>query len=219
MTSIVVLVNGASASGKSRLLAGVQRIALDSAVLRDVRIAQRTTTRTAREAESLPTENHYVSESAFEDAVQAGIIDVHWRRTITAARQNRYGFSLASELAHDGVVLVSANDYLDWTAQTLLSELRRQRRLMVVRILASDETRLARLLARRPPLSSDEMESRMAGVPAELLPLADHVVPNNPEFQSFAEWELMRLIAAFRFASGPWSDDLLSHHAATIGTA
>lgn len=219
MTSIVVLVNGASASGKSRLLAGVQRIALDSGVLRDVRVAKRTTTRKARDAESLPTENHYVDEESFEETVQAGVLDVHWRRTISAAQQNRYGFALASELERDGVVLVSGNDYLDWTTQPVLSALRRQRRLMVVRVWASHETRLARLTARRPALSQVELKSRMAGVRADLLPLADHVVPNNPEFQTLAEWEFLRLIAAFRFAAGPWSDDLLSHDPTTIGTA
>ena len=153
------------------------------------------------DAESLPTENQFLSSKQFEMDVQAGLIDVHWRRPIAEDHVNRYGFSLAPELTHGGVVVLSGNNYLEWRDQPLLVSLRDAGRLMVVRVHATVETRLARLLARRPALSDPEIASRMLDVPGSTLPSADHVVPNDPLFERTAEWELVRLIAAFRFAT------------------
>jgi guanylate kinase len=196
----VALLNGASASGKSRLIAGIQRIASQAGVLRDVRIPKRTTTRPPRENESLSTENRYLSASEFEQKVQTGELDVQWRRPISSTLEHRYGFRLAPELKTPGVLILSANNYLDWRAQPLLQALRRQDRLMVVRIFASEETRLDRLQARRPPLSRTELLSRMADVPAHELPPADFAVPNDHAFQELAEWEFLRLLSSFAFS-------------------
>ena len=201
--SAVVLLNGASASGKSRLVAGVQRIAAEAGVLQGVRVAQRSTTRRARERESLPTENRHLKPKEFEKAVASGELDVHWRRAISPEHEIRYGFSLGAELGAGGIVILSTNNYLDWPKQPLLSALRHGRQLMVVRVFASDQTRFARLAARRPPLSPTELASRMADVRSATLPPADHLVPNDTEFQALAEWEFLRLLAAFRFATAP----------------
>lgn len=199
MRKVAVLINGASASGKSRLIAGLGRRAGESGVLRDLRIAKRTTTRAARDDESLPSENLFLDGEDFYRAAQAGVLDVHWKRPISADHVNRYGFSLAREFDSGGVVILSANNYLDWTRQAPLQALRAEGSLMVIRICASLDTRLSRLRGRRPSLSQSEIGSRMADVPAHLLPPADHVVPNDPAFETFAEWELLRLVATFRF--------------------
>jgi hypothetical protein len=71
---------------------------------------------------------------------------------------------------------------------------------MVVRIHASIDVRLARLRALRPPLSEWEVASRMADVPPERFPPADHVVSNDPGFEESAEWQLLQLITTFRFS-------------------
>jgi len=201
MREVAVLINGASASGKSRLIAGVEQRASESGVLRDLRIAKRTTTRAVRERETLPGENLFLDNEDFYRATQMGTLDVHWKRQISSDHVNRYGFSLARELDAGGVVILSANNYLDWARQPRLQTLRAEGRLMVVRVCASLDTRLARLRARRPMLSELEIGSRMADLPPYLLPPADHAVPNDPAFETFAEWELLRLIAAFRFTS------------------
>ena len=73
---------------------------------------------------------------------------------------------------------------------------------MVVRVYASEQTRRARLAARRPPLTEPELTSRMSDVSPELLPPADHVVPNDPHFQELAEWNLLQLFTSFRFGVG-----------------
>jgi ribose 1,5-bisphosphokinase PhnN len=201
MRKVAVLVNGASAAGKSRLIGGLERRAAESGVLRDLRVAKRATTRAIREAESLPSENLFLDPEAFYQATRAGTLDVHWKRQVSSDHTNRYGFSLARELDAGGVVVLSANNYLDWTRHAPLQTLRAEGRLMVIRICASLDTRLARLRGRRPPLSELEIAFRMADLPAHLLPPADHVVPNDPAFETFAEWELLRLVAAFRFSS------------------
>jgi ribose 1,5-bisphosphokinase PhnN len=197
---VVVLINGASASGKSRLIAGVERRAVESGVFKDLRVAKRTTTRAAREAESLPHENLFLDPEDFHAAAQSGALDVHWKREISSNHVNRYGFSIERELDQGGVILLSANNYLQWTRQASLLALRDVGRLMVVRVSASPETRLGRLRARRPRLSDLEVGARMADLPPHLLPPADHVVPNDPEFERVAEWQLLELIAAFRFS-------------------
>ena len=183
MSADVAVLVGASASGKSRLLAGVQRIAMESGVLTGIRIVERFTTRLPRENESLRTENRHLDIESFESAVRAGQIDVHWRRAICPGQENLYGFSLAPELARNCVVVLSANNYLHWTADPLLRSLRAERRLMVIRILASDEARLARLRARQPKISASELASRMSDVPRNQLAQADHVIPNDPGFR------------------------------------
>jgi ribose 1,5-bisphosphokinase PhnN len=198
---VVVLVNGASASGKSRLIAGVERLANETGVMRGVRIAKRTTTRAAREQETLPNENLFLDPEDFHLATQAGALDVHWKREISRDHVNRYGFAIARELDRGSVLILSANNYLDWEKQQPLQTLRAENRLMVVRVCASVETRLGRLRGRRPKLSDLEIASRMADLPAHLLPPADHVVPNDPEFELTAEWEMLHLISAFRFSA------------------
>ena len=76
----IVILNGASASGKSRLIAGIQRIGRETGVLRGVRVPQRATTRGARENESLVSENRYLTKLEFDDKVRAGELDIHWHR-------------------------------------------------------------------------------------------------------------------------------------------
>jgi ribose 1,5-bisphosphokinase PhnN len=204
---LFVVVNGSSASGKSRLIAGVERVARESAVLRGLRCARRTTTRALRDRESLPTENRHLDPAAFELEVQSGSLDVHWRRRLSSGHEIRYGFSLDAERARGGLVILSANNYLDWMAQPLLAGLRDERRLMVVRVWASRETRHLRLRARRPALAAAELGSRLDDLRPASLPPADHVIPNDAEFEPFAEWELLRLLAAFEFSSVQAGDD------------
>lgn len=199
---LVVLVNGSSASGKSWLIGRVQRRVRELAVIGDVHCALRATTRPERERESLPSENRHLEPAAFEREVRAGALDVHWRRQISAEREIRYGFSVRAALEHD-IVLLSANNYLDWTAQPLLAALRAQGRLMVVRVWASNETRRARLSARQPPLAPAELRSRLDDVAPKRLPPADHVVPNDRAFEAHAEWDLLRRLSAFRLAATP----------------
>lgn len=201
MTGVVMLVNGASASGKSRLIAGIQSISYDSGVLREFCVAQRYTTRKARENESLPSENRHMSDEQFGAAVQSGLLDVNWCRGLSADQEIRYGFALQRELSAGGIVVLSANNYLDWTTQPLLQALRGEQRLMVVRVLASESTRLSRLASRQPPPDPDELASRMKDLPPQLLPPADHVIPNDLQFQPFAEWEFMRLATGFWFGA------------------
>lgn len=198
---LVVLVNGSSASGKSTLIGCAERRSRELAVVGGLRCALRATTRPARDSESLPAENRYLDPAAFEREARAGALDVHWRRALGGGRELRYGFSAAAELEGGGVVLLSANNYLDWTAQPLLRELRAEGRLLVVRVWASRETRAARLAARTPALSATELASRLDDVPAALLPPADHVVPNDRHLEAHAEWDLLRRLAAFRFSA------------------
>ncbi len=195
----VVVLNGASAAGKSRLLAGIQRIAIESRVLPGLRILQRTTTRSPRTNESLSTENRYLTHAEFEREAQAGRLDLHWRRRISTNLEHRYGFSLAPELTTGGLLVLSANNYLDWRGHPILQSLRRRNRLMIVRIWASLETRLRRLRERKPPLSAPELSARIADVPADQLPPVDFVVPNDELFQATSEWELLRLFTLFCF--------------------
>jgi ribose 1,5-bisphosphokinase PhnN len=201
MTAVVMLVNGASASGKSRLIAGIQSISRDSGVLREFGVAQRFTTRAARDLESLPSENHHMSAQEFAAAAESGLLDVHWKRSVSASHEIRYGFALRRELAAGGIVVLSANNYLDWTDQPQLTKLRAEGRLMVVRVMASEATRLARLGARRPKPGKEELASRMQDLPPQLLPPADHVIANDLEHQPYAEWEFMRLASSFWFAA------------------
>jgi ribose 1,5-bisphosphokinase PhnN len=198
---VVVLVIGPSASGKSRLIAGVERLAAETGVTRGIRIAKRATTRAAREDETLPAENVFLDGEDFQRAAKSGALDVHWKREISREHINRYGFALAREMESGSVLILSANNYLNWERQPPLVALRAEGRLMVVRVCASMETRLARLRARRPKLSDLEIASRMADLPASLLSPADHVVPNDPEFERTSEWEMLRLINAFRFSA------------------
>lgn len=199
MTADVALVVGASASGKSRLIAGVLEIASKGAVLGQVRVAERLTTRAARVNESLPGENCFLDAAAFQRGVDEDVIDVHWDRGVGAARRNRYGFRLAEHLAEPGLVVLSGNNYLPWPEIPLLARLRSEGRLVVVRVWADPATRMARLQARRPLLDDDELAARMRDVPVtELLP-ADHLIPNDPQFEATASWEFLRLLTSARF--------------------
>lgn len=198
MTGVAVLVNGASASGKSRLIAGIEAISRDAGVLREVVLAKRYTTREARENESLPSENCHMDPMQFE-AADGDLLDVTWRRKISPHRDIRYGFALRREITAGGIVILSGNNYLDWTEQPVLRGLRLEGRLMVVRVWATDSTRRARLAARKPSLSEEELTSRMGDLPPSLLPPADHVIPNDEQFEPFAQWEFMRLAANFWF--------------------
>jgi ribose 1,5-bisphosphokinase PhnN len=195
-----VLVTGASAAGKSRLLDGVVRISRDSGVLTDVRVADRFTTRRVRAKETHPSENRFLARDAFNRGVSSGTINVSWSRPISQVAENHYGFALGSEMLGDGLVVLSANNYLRWPEHEPLRDLRRAGRLIVVRIWASPATRLARLRGRRPPLEGPELELRMRDVPPDELPPADYVIPNDPAFQALAEWEFVRLLTSFRFA-------------------
>lgn len=195
-----VLIIGASASGKSRLVDGAIRISRESGVLTDVRVAKRFTTRRARASETLPIENRFLAPDVFDNGVSRGVIDVSWRRPVSMTAENHYGFSLGSELLGDGLVILSANNYLRWSEHEPLCELRRAGRLIVIRVWASPATRLARLRERQPALEPSELELRMRDVPADQLPLADYVIPNDPAFQAAAEWELVRVLTSFRFS-------------------
>jgi ribose 1,5-bisphosphokinase PhnN len=196
MKSVVVVVNGSSATGKSRLIAGVERIAADAGVLRGVGVARRATTGRPRELESRLGGERHLNDEQFEAAVRSGALDVHWMRAISADCQIRYGFALARALPESGLLILPANNYLDWTRQPSLMALRAERRLIVIRMWASLDTRAMRLRARRPSLTQLELVSRLADLPDKLLPPADHVVPNGPEFESSAEWEFLRLVAS-----------------------
>jgi hypothetical protein len=202
MTADIALVLGASASGKSRLIRRVLEIAHAGGVLRDVRCAQRFTTRATRVAESLPGENEFLESEEFRRRVSCGEIDIDWSRQVTADRANWYGFSLGPQLDLPGLVLLSANNYLDWEANPLLSELRVEGRLVVVRVYAARETREARLRERRPPLADDEFDSRISDVPRELLPSADYLIPNDPQFEHSSAWEFLSLLTGVRYKRG-----------------
>jgi ribose 1,5-bisphosphokinase PhnN len=201
MTADVALLVGASASGKSRLIAAIQQISRESGALTGIRVVQRLTTRAARESESLPGENRYLTSEEFAAGVASGNIDVHWRRPLSENHENRYGFTLAPHLTQNGIVILSGNNYLNWTDDPMLQRLRRHNRLMVVRVWAARETRLARLMTRRPALSERELISRMNDVPVRRLPYADHLIPNDPQFEGTSPWDLLRLLATFRFSS------------------
>jgi len=191
---VVVLVNGPSAAGKSWLVAAVSREArrLDL----DVRCATRATTRARRERETLPGENRYLEPAEFAFEARTGALDVHWRRPLSAGRELRYGFALADQLEH-GVVVLSANNYLDWAADPLLARLRADGRLLVVRVWAPLPVREARLRNRRPAFDPVELRSRLRDVPEAALPAADHVILNAPPFEAEAEAQLLRLATAF----------------------
>ena len=150
----------------------------------------------------------------FEREARSGALDVHWRRMICADREIRYGFTVQPELCRGGMVVLSANNYLDWTGQPVLAALREQGRLMVVRVWASRETRRARLRSRHPALVASELASRLDDVPPGALPPADHIVPNDLPFEACAERDLLRRLAAFRLDSvsrprGQWRAPML----------
>lgn len=195
-----VLLVGASASGKSLLLNQALAIADHTAVLDDVRVARRFTTRAPREKESLTIENRFLDRQTFEEGVAAGLIDVSWRRGLAQGEENRYGFGLGAELLGEGLVILSGNNYLRWYEDPMLARLRTEGRLMIIRIHASEATRLGRLRDRRPALNDAELEARMADVPPDRLPPADHVIPNDPIFQASAAWLFVQLLAMFRFS-------------------
>jgi ribose 1,5-bisphosphokinase PhnN len=198
---MLVLVNGSSGSGKSWLIGRVERRARELAVLHGLRCATRATTRAPRERESLPAENRYLDPTAFELEAGSGAFDVHWRRLIGADHEIRYGFAVGAELGRGGVIVLSANNYLDWTAQPVLAALRREGRLTVVRVWASRETRRTRLCARQPGLAGSELAARLDDLPAHALPPADHVVPNDRPFEAHAEWDLLRWLSAVHLAA------------------
>jgi ribose 1,5-bisphosphokinase PhnN len=194
--TLVVIVNGASGAGKSWFIGRMEERARELPALRGLRYACRSTTRAPRDRESLPSENRYLDPIVFEREAVSGGLDVHWRRTISSGREIRYGFGVAGEIAQGGVVVLSANNYLDWTAQPVLAELRQAERLVVVRVWASRATRRARLSARRPRLGASELSSRLDDVPADALPPVDYVVLNDPPFEAHVESDLLRWLAA-----------------------
>jgi len=194
----VVVLSGASASGKSRLLNGVLNISRASGVLSDMHVAKRYTTRATRENESLTVENEFLDRQAFLAAVADDDIDVSWSRPISPVMHNMYGFALRHEMRAGGLLVLSANNYLNWTEIPLLRKLREAGQLIVVRVYASEETRAQRLRQRRPPVADPELTFRLNDVPDESLPPADHVIPNDPVFQAFAEWDFARVLTMFR---------------------
>lgn len=197
----VVLVQGSSASGKSRLIDGVNRIIRETGLELEVEFPKRYTTRAPREAETYSGENVHLSEEAFRSDVRLGRIDVFWRRSTGQRRENLYGFGLGAHLGSGRRVILSANNYLSWNEHDLLLCLRRVGRLVVVRVVASDATRARRLAARRPPISKEELEFRMRDVPPESLPAADYIIPNDEQQQPFAEWEFCRLLSLLKLGA------------------
>lgn len=197
-TGTVVLVQGSSASGKSRLVSGVNRIVGETGLDLAADFAKRFTTRTPRHAETFSGENDYLNREEFEARVRSGLIDIHWQRPTGALRENLYGFSLAPHLGSNRRVILSANNYLRWEENALLVRLRRANRLVVVRVVAPDATRERRLALRRPPLSPEELAYRMRDVPPGQLPAADYVIPNAEEQQAFAEWEFCKLLSLLK---------------------
>ncbi|HEX4838217.1 MAG TPA: hypothetical protein VFV03_06820 [Solirubrobacteraceae bacterium] len=208
MSSVVVLVSGPSASGKSELIAGVERIVAETGVLRGTRVAPRTTTRPVHAPRSVPLSSGTLDLEEFHAAVCSGVLDVHWRRMLEAYMPKRYGFALARELAAGDVVILRANNYLDWRRVPLLTVLRAEGRLMVVRAHASLNTRLTRLRALRPRPEESELAHRFMDLPPELLPPADHVVRTDRPSEQSAAWDLLRLITSFRFATLPCEEEL-----------
>src|SRR2546423_1689152 len=92
----VVLVQGSSASGKSRLVSGVNRIVRETGLDLEVEFAKRHTTRAQRDAETFAAENIYLNEEDFQSYVRAGRIDIFWRRRTGEKSENLYGFGLAA---------------------------------------------------------------------------------------------------------------------------
>lgn len=199
----VVLVQGSSASGKSRLVSGVNRIVRETGLDLEVEFAKRYTTRAPRDAETFAAENVYLSKKAFQSYVREDRIDVFWRRSTGEKSENFYGFGLADHLRSNSRVILSANNYLRWNDHDLLASLRKFNRLVVVRVVASDATRARRLATRRPPLSQEELAFRLRDLPAEVLPAADYVICNDEALQLFAEWEFCRLLSLLKLNDMP----------------
>lgn len=204
MRNRVVLITGAPASGKSMAISELAKVASETGVLSDMYVAKRTTTSKAKPGAGLASENLYLDREAFYAATRTGAIDVHWKRTVSPDHVHAYGFSLARELDKGGVVILSANNYLDWTKHEPLQALRAEGRLMVIRIHASVNTRLKRLQDIHPKLSEMELGARMADPPAHLLPPADFVVINDPPASDSSAERLLQLVTAFRFYSLPF---------------
>jgi ribose 1,5-bisphosphokinase PhnN len=211
MQSKVVFLIGGSASGKWTVIRNLQQIGLDSGVLSDMRVAERTTTHKAFRAGAAPNDrDRYMDREAFYAATRNGTIDVHWKRTIALNQVQEYGLSLTRELDHHGLVLVSAHSSLDWTKQESLRNLRTEGRLMIVRLHASADTRLRRLNASDPKLSQEEVAARMAEPPGYLLPDPDFVILNDPPHDAYAAEKLLGHMTALRFFSLPFSGMLVA---------
>ena len=210
MQSKAVLLIGASAAGKRTVIRNLQQICSDSGALSDLRVAERTTTLKARAGTEPSDQDHFMDREAFYTATRTGTIDVHWKRMVALNQVQEYGLSLARELDHDGLVLVSAHSSLDWTKQKSLRTLRTEGRLMIVRLHASVDTRLRRLNAYDPKLSQEEVAARMVEPPGYLLPDPDFVILNNPPHDAYAAEKLMGYMTALRFFSLPFSGMLVA---------
>lgn len=81
----------------------------------------------------------------------------------------------------------------------MLVQLREQGRLLLLRVFASLETRLMRLTQRRPPLSTEELDARMADIPPSELPPVDFVICNDPPFEQSSAWQFLEILNMFVF--------------------
>ena len=172
-----VVVVGASGTGKSTLVRAVPKGLVE--------IPPRYVTRSPREGD-VEGENVFLGADEFLARIARGEMAVHWIRTVSPGRTERYGFPRTAERR---LPLYSANN--SWPRGAIPNAL-------MVGVYAPEPLRLARLehrSAQRWRRAPEELAHRMADLAADVQSWVHLVVHNHGPHAATAGAALSRVVA------------------------
>ena len=174
----IVLI-GSTCAGKTTLANAVRTAALAS-----IDVPRRFVTRAPRPSDTLEEATHLSSEE-LDAAIAAGMVQLHWSRTLEQGHVERYGFAPPRGGA---LPFYSANNAICRLALP---------NALVIGAFAPDDVRERRLRARSPELMRDrpdEVRARLAETADAIVPFAHVIVDNHGELEAFAPAELVALV-------------------------
>jgi ribose 1,5-bisphosphokinase PhnN len=173
----VVLI-GSTCTGKTTLANAVR-----AAGIPGIDVPRRFVTRAPRPGDSLEEATH-LSSVELDAAIAAGMVHLHWSRTLEQGHVERYGFAPPKPAL---LPFYSANNAI---CQLALPN------ALIIGAIAPDDIRESRLRARSPELVRDrpaEARARLAEAADATVPFAHVLVDNAGELEGVAPAELVAL--------------------------
>jgi ribose 1,5-bisphosphokinase PhnN len=174
-----IILIGSTCTGKTTLANAIR-----SAALPGIDVPRRFVTRAPRPGDTLEEATH-LSSIELDAAIAAGMVQLHWSRTLEQGHVERYGFAAP----RPGLLpFYSANNAI---CQLALPN------ALTIGALAPDDVRESRLRARSPELVRDrpaEARARLAEAADAIVPFAHVLVDNAGELEAITPAELVALV-------------------------
>ena len=179
-----IVIVGSTCTGKTTLANAIRR-----AGLAGVDVPRRFVTRAPR-PDDVVAEAACMTSAELDAAITAGLVTLHWARTLEAGHVERYGFATPAA----GALPVYSANIAICAALDLAHTL-------VVGVFAPDELRERRLRARSPTLCTerpDEVRARLAERADAIRPYAHVVIANHGALETAAAADIVALVRAVR---------------------